>query len=154
MLENESLPVVSAAELSEILPIAMVKFDSKGKVLLTNRASQDLLATMNLAPEDLPDALLPRHRSLVLRALNERRVEEINWVHNGHSLHLIFRPVRDGASAYLFMIDLTAQEEAKGQLIQSDKMASLGLLVAGLAHEINTPLGAIHSNNDTISRSF
>ncbi len=37
------------------------------------------------------------------------------------------------------------------QLIQSEKMASLGQLIAGIAHEINTPIGAIKASYTNIN---
>lgn len=41
-------------------------------------------------------------------------------------------------------------QESQEQLIQSEKMASLGQMVAGVAHEINTPLGYVTSNIETL----
>lgn len=37
-------------------------------------------------------------------------------------------------------------QKQQAQLIQSEKMASVGLLTAAITHEINTPIGAINSN--------
>ena len=51
------------------------------------------------------------------------------------------------------MEDLQQLVDAHAQLVQAEKMASLGNLVAGIAHEINTPVGAIHSMHDTLVRA-
>ncbi|WP_313951053.1 PAS domain S-box protein [Accumulibacter sp.] len=41
-------------------------------------------------------------------------------------------------------------EEAQNQLLQSEKMASIGQLAAGVAHEINNPIGFVSSNLQTL----
>lgn len=44
-------------------------------------------------------------------------------------------------------------KQMQNQVIVQEKMATLGQLVAGLTHEINTPVGAIRSMNDTKSKA-
>ncbi len=49
---------------------------------------------------------------------------------------------------------LTHIEETKDILVQQEKMASIGRLAAGIAHEINNPTAYILSNLTSISEHF
>ena len=42
--------------------------------------------------------------------------------------------------------DLTGLQQLQRQVLQTEKMASIGQLAAGVAHEINNPMGFIHAN--------
>jgi len=70
-------------------------------------------------------------------------------------------PLRQGESTLLagYTIDITTQKAMEAELLkvhaqmaQQDKLASIGQLAAGIAHEINNPMGFINSNLDTMKK--
>ena len=52
------------------------------------------------------------------------------------------------------LIDITERKKIEEQLIRSQKLEAIGLLSAGIAHEINTPTQYIHTNVEYLSEVF
>ncbi len=70
------------------------------------------------------------------------------------TLDVIAYPItfRQEVTAVVFVIhDITKQEVMQRHLVQTAKLASIGELAAGVAHEINNPIGFVTSNVNTLS---
>jgi PAS domain S-box-containing protein len=143
---------VHLKEILETIPDAIVAINDEGIVQLFNLAAEPLF-------QYSAEEVIGLHIGLLLPELNARTsitpnctemleaasqngkrfpVEfsagEIN-IAGRKLLACVVRDVSDRIRAE------AAAREARDQLVQAEKLASLGELVAGIAHEINTPLG-------------
>lgn len=90
----------------------------------------------NRLVEDLQSAASP-HTPMI-----EREIEIRKHVYRYRSFPVTLDQ-GSGAQMGLVMWDVTEQNELQDQLIQAEKLSSLGTLVSGMAHEINNPVQGI-----------
>jgi len=113
---------------------------------------------LDIYPKDIAEL----YQSLDLSVLNEGKPiinleknlaygqDEMSWI------SITIMPLEDADSKVIGLVgmtqDITEFHKSRDQLIQSDKLAAIGTLAAGVAHEINNPIGYINSNLNTMNK--
>jgi PAS domain S-box-containing protein len=147
--------------LVENAPDTVYQIDPAGRIQFINRVDPPLRRGEVLGQPWTTFASV-EHHGLLDRTLAEvvasgepRSVEILSGDGRWHSLML--GPVRAGAdvvAAIAIARDITHKKQTEAQLIVSDRMASVGTLAAGVAHEINNPLAAVLANLELAQRDI
>ena len=142
VLEGEVLAKIAAMPVSGAVDRVAEVFDRNFRVQLakSDRYRQYLLAysTFLLALLVYIGARLLRSYRIIARVNRDLK----------HANETLEQRVRDRTEELSHA--LHNLKESETQLVQSEKMASLGQMVAGVAHEINTPLAYVRSSLETV----
>lgn len=144
------------------MPSAMIAVDQSGIVTHWNREAEKMLGIKQSdALEGVLEQLLPAGESfvdLVHNAIHSGKTQSMSqrlWRINDRTLHVsaMAYPISGVSSGAVLRIDdVTDRVRMEDVMVQTEKMLSVGGLAAGMAHEINNPLGGILQGVQNILR--
>ena len=145
----------------ESINVGLLAVDLDGRVTRLNSALEHILdlrrdAAIGKHVEELFSADFADTLWQVL-GTDGWRLKEIRNIYKLHTatlgnrslvLNIALAPLQDGhdqTGALVVLEDVTARNSLEEQLQQREKLSSIGLLAAGVAHEVNTPLTGVSS---------
>lgn len=133
------------------LSSGLILIDRDGIVLRLNQAARKYLgvgdgAIGSLFRRVLPDEIAKRcEMALAARETLEESVE--NYASGDFRFRLSIFPIRDYRSVFIAILihvrDITEQENATAQLYRAERLATMGTMLSGIAHELRNPLSII-----------
>jgi PAS domain S-box-containing protein len=148
----------------DFMPSILIGVDLSGTITQWNREAYRLTGVAQAAAlgKDLAH-VLPRfeaHREMILRAISHRILQKTEKVSHparepsGYYADIMVYPiiVQHVEGAVIRVDDVTARVRMQEVMVQTEKMMSVGGLAAGMAHEINNPLGAMLQSTQNILR--
>ena len=108
----------------------------------------------SLGTFDLVEELMEGERGVVIEDARYTKSGQQRESHIDISITRVFA-IGDSPSGYLILArDITEKKELEIQLLQAQKLESLGQLAAGIAHEINTPIQFVGDNTHFLDTAF